>query len=409
MKESPPQDDLQSRWWSRLRLPWLVLHFLFVASLAVVYVRRDPWALAYVLPGHLERLHHDGTVALLEDDRGLFLWEVRKGRRLCDVRGPGTDYGEAPRLEMQNRFVLHDWGPHAVKRALRVCNMQTGEIFAVLGGRRFAAATLSPDGRWLLTIDRLSHEVRVLDARTGEERGRLPSVKVGCALFLPEATGVLVTGADEPWVGLWAPPDPSLLWSTQVAGAGPCYAATSPDGRRALVGVMNDGVFSVVDLGEGEVAYELDLRGRPSPRSEEQLPASGVFSSDGQRILGLRVDGFVCLFDAANGTVLCCAKAANDARGFALSTDGTRYAFLVDDDKDHMPTGLEIADPSSTSRGYDCLPTARSRRDRLPARWGGSSRTSAWSPATLSSAAAGPNGGGGTSIASRSGRRPCSG
>jgi len=323
---------------------WIALHFAFVASLAAVYVRREPWVLGCALPGYLERLNGDCTVALLADDRGLFLWDVRKGRRLRDVRGAGTDYGEARWLTIKERFVLHDWDSHTGKCSLRVCSLQTGEGFDVLGGRRFTATTLSPDGQRLLVIDKLSYEARLLDARTGDKKAALPSMKVRCAVFLPDQGRVFVTGAYGPWVGLWDPARPSLLWKTRVAGASPFYVATSPDGRRALVGVMDNGAFSVVDLREGKVAYELDLRGRPSARSEEQLPASGVFSSDGQRILALRVDGFLCLFDAVNGKLLFRTKASNSPRCYSRSVDRRRFALLVDDDRDYTPRGIVVAD-----------------------------------------------------------------
>jgi hypothetical protein len=120
-----------------------VLHFAFVASLAVVYVRREPWALHFGLEGSFmgNPFSPDGKYLVVsDDDEGLFIHDAARGDRISIIK----------------------WERPSVSDELAQVDplLETGPVdFFGMGG-------FSPDGRTLL-MERAGY-AELYDVRTGK-------------------------------------------------------------------------------------------------------------------------------------------------------------------------------------------------------------------------------------------------
>ena len=187
MGNDPPQDDAKRRWWSRLRMPWIVLHFLFVASLCVVYVRREPW--------------------------------IFEGRRpLPEV--PGGSFGRrfgGPRHRITSEELLHKLRTHDMKK------------------QGLDALDFSPDGSQALARDVHSDELVIYDLEARKEISRpMPTERVGAASYLPDGKGILLVDFCGGWIGGWDTPSHRLDYRLRIAGNTGMCLSVSPDGRLRL-------------------------------------------------------------------------------------------------------------------------------------------------------------------------------
>jgi hypothetical protein len=222
MSNSPPQDDAKTRRWSRLRLPWLALHFAFVASLAVVYVRREPWVLKY--GDAAERLDldinmfvrdrplsPDGRRVFVRGRQGVLVWDVARWKRVCALeKGP---YAGAFSPDGE-RYAGICYGG-----AVFVWDATTGARLCELRGHEgpITDFSFSPDARRVLSVSngkfRIRRSggdytygdgtVRIRDAKTGDQLHRLgqKDEPFSHAAFAPDGKRILTH--DEEHVFLW--------------------------------------------------------------------------------------------------------------------------------------------------------------------------------------------------------------
>jgi WD40 repeat protein len=222
MSNGPPQDDAKRRWWSRPRLPWIVLHFAFVASLAVVYVRRESWVLKYGDAAEQIRLvihmfirdrplSPDGRRVFVLGRQGVLVWDVARWKRVCVLeKGPHAG-AFSPDGE---RYAGICFGGAAF-----VWDATTGARLCELRGHEgpITDFSFSPDARRVLSVSdgklRIRRSVgdytygdgtvRIWDAKTGDQLHRLGQKDEPflTAAFAPDGECILTH--NEKHVFLW--------------------------------------------------------------------------------------------------------------------------------------------------------------------------------------------------------------
>ncbi len=147
---------------------------------------------------------------------------------------------------------------------------------------------LSPDGRLLVTSGR-THEIVVLDPKSGDIRQRVPLPAEPPNASAPEASSPNILKPDE---------------KGQVSYSGLTF---SPDGRRIYLSNVNGSikVFGVEPDGTVKGLVSFGLPAADAPRRKEEIPAGLAVSPDGSRLYAaLNLSNRLAELDAADGKVL---------------------------------------------------------------------------------------------------------
>ena len=183
---------------------------------------------------------------------------------------------------------------------------------------------LSPDGRWLVTVNETSDSVSLI--RTGDQQvvdemtcGRHPADIEIC----PDGQTVVVSGAWSGDVTILKIADERLQRVAVVnVGFEPCGLVLTPDGDRAFVGLVATGQVAEIDLRSHTVLRRIDVG---------KWPRYLTLSPDGTRLaVGCGGDGSVHVLDADTGEALYDEPLANGINPghMVSSTDGT-YAYFT--------------------------------------------------------------------------------
>lgn len=314
MSNDPPQDEAKRpstrsgrpeftegrRWWSRLRLPWLVLHFAFVASLAVVYVRREPWGLDCVLKGHAG---------------------LTRGPDVC-----AADFSPCGALIVTG----------GRDGTARIWDAHTGRQLHVLPGHEgpVELAWFTPEGRQAVTLSfgRAGATWRTWDVQTGELIWALPWV----GHLSPDGTRILVSPSDED-----GPKDVKWTLKAPLAdeklAAFTAYAAEFTLDGHLIVSASQDGMIRVRDARTGGLQ-------RKFPCGTGSLEIQGVFA-DGKRLVTSSKRFLFRIWDLETGELVAARQASKGRH--ELLCDSHDSAPIVTEDKTH---GVILWDVSSGAR-----------------------------------------------------------
>jgi WD40 repeat protein len=247
----------------------------------------------------------DGTVKLCDAATGRELLVLGKGQDLGPVRSAGFSAdGRSVITAAETYLTALGDGRTGNASPVHLWDARTGKDRLALPGHETGAsvATLSPDGRRLLTISE------------GHKRW-----KTGFA------TG---SRSDSRWAGvvrLWDPATNRLVATLPGKGSSECVPMFSHDGRRLLVAFDNPTASRLFDAATGK-----ELRAF-SPAEQRWGRMVAVLSPDGQRVLTWTAgDNQTYTWDAQTGRLLARPQLLEAAVAFAcFSPDSRRFAALA--------------------------------------------------------------------------------
>jgi WD40 repeat protein len=199
------------------------------------------------------------------------------------------------------------------------------ETLSLKGPEWPSRVAFSPDGRRMVSNGTWTGEVKVWDALTGKEQLSLNelwdggSFKGGYAAIDASTVGLL---------GFPSGQGPLLAASALFPGRGShlgvAFSAFSSDGQR-LITVRDDGTVSVWDLTTAERKFSFKVRlGSNPPWRHYTAP---VFGSDGRHLVTGSTDGMVRVWDLATGQQLhFLGEHPGPITSVAFSPDGRRIA-----------------------------------------------------------------------------------
>lgn len=196
---------------------------------------------------------------------------------------------------------------------------------AVIGGASspISVATFSPDGRFVLTLDREAG-VRVWEVSSGTRVADFsnPGAKTLCARFATDSRSV-VTGHDDGSVRLWTIAGQSLVKTLRGHSGAVLDAAFSANGK-LVTSVGAEGTARVWQT-EGNGVAVRDV-------SEETGFLKAVLSEDGQILAAVGNDRRLRVWDTSNGAaVTTLSTRSSEVRDLVLSPQARYLAFATVD------------------------------------------------------------------------------
>lgn len=291
-----------------------------MAADRLLYTLRDPSTanVAYSPDG---RLLATGGTAGGKAQEDVVIWDAATGVQLHRLEGHTGDISFVAFSPDSTRVVTTAGVPDA--RTI-VWDSRSGEQLLVIDGDRPSnlnqGATFSPDGSRIAIGELrvgpsgawLGGFVRVVDATTGAEVGRVPAgdACAGPPTYTPDGRLIVVPGIERGTLGVL---DAGTLDVLLTLSQPTCSIAVSPDGTRVAAGLDE---LNVWDLRTGELLFS-----RPAPEGIIGLD----WSPDGRSIASGGQDGIARIWDAADGTErLTLAGHTGLVALVAFSPDGTR-------------------------------------------------------------------------------------
>jgi WD40 repeat protein len=190
------------------------------------------------------------------------------------------------------------------------------------------SVAFAPDGRSLITGDRLGHaqpgNLCWWDARTGEQRACLSGhgYYVSDVAFFPDGRKALsASQSSDCTLRVWDLEKKKEL--RRFAGTAPC--AVSPDGRR-VAGVLDEKwVIGVWDLKRKDDGAWRELRGHTAGLHLVH------FVPDGRTLISVAGDYRILCHDLESGDVVLHCKLAGRAEAAAMAADGRHLAVANSD------------------------------------------------------------------------------
>ena len=267
----------------------------------------------------------DGKRLLTVHGKVAFLWDLATGKELQRFEGH-REAVRAVTFSPDGKQVLtgggreRDMGSVSTDNSARLWDVATGKEIKRFEGHKSAvhAAQFSPDGRRILTVDRLS-TARVWDVATGQQ------------LFVYTGVGSLHPGA------AFSPDGRSILGRVGRSGAMVWDAKTGKERCRIHVdrekSSFNSAEFSpngefVVTASSDNTARTWDAKtGRQVGvfAGHTSYVRHATFSADGKRILTASSDGTVRLWDANTAREIRRFKNPGPVGAVLLSRDGKRF------------------------------------------------------------------------------------
>ena len=244
------------------------------------------------IPGNTAGLSPDGQTLYVTSDDNLLSLDLAGERGFLPViSGELLDHDSPAAVSPDGRTVAYHRA--VAPTSLRVRDIATGRLGPPVETRMepmsWSDVRWSPDSR-MLTSTSGSPEVGVWDAAAGRELARTELGDEGArpVLFTPDA-GALLVGTDRGRIHVLGLPDLEPLRAPIDVGVGPLgFLIAHPNGRD-VVAVGDDS--RMVDYRSGTVG------GRVGTTTD--VPTSGAFSPDGERLFVTLRAGGVGLLDAA--------------------------------------------------------------------------------------------------------------
>jgi WD40 repeat protein len=256
----------------------------------------------------------------------MHLADVKTGAELClfglgdcPVRfTPDGKTALAPSRQKPGTLALWDAG--AWKELSQLPS--PGGVAGGSGSWPAGSATFSPDGRTLVTFDRL--RLRLWETATGKERPEPPGHRAGVTFVAHGPGGDLVTAAADDTFRWWEPATGKEL-RTAEGRQGP--TALSPDGK-ALATAGPDGlVLRDAATGKEGRRWQAPAKGQRAVITEEAV----AFSPDGKTLAWGARDNLVRLLDPQAGKEARALEGHQTVRaGFVDAAGVTRLAFGPD-------------------------------------------------------------------------------
>ena len=187
-----------------------------------------------------------------------------------------------------------------------------------------ADLVLSPDGRWLATVNETANSVSLISTRDH----RIVD-EVSCGQhpvdieFCPDSQTLVVSSAWSGEVTILKITDSRLGYvATIKTGFQPCGLAVTPDGDRAFVGLVATAQVAEIDLHSHEVIYRMDVG---------NWPRYLTLSHDGSRLaVGCGGDGRIYVIDTSTRKVLYDELLANGINlGHMISSADDTYTYFT--------------------------------------------------------------------------------
>ena len=336
-------------------------------------------------------LSRDGRLALLTGgDKTLRLWDVETGKSRR-IRHEETGFG-AVAFSPDERRAAYVCGD-----TIRLCDLKTGDELMTLRGHagRIRALAFCEGGRRIVSGGIDDETVRTWNPETGEEVRRIKPGHVTDIAVFPDGRRALVSS----WwtIGVWDLETGQQL--RRISGVANEFGATvtvSPDGRRALFGLLHDnavrlwdletgepverleghtgGIFSVAFSSDGHHAasasYDKTVRVWALPRCrapgeepsmvevahflghEDRIDSPVAVSHDSRRILTGSMDKTLILWDRETArSIKRFTGHEGNVRAVAFSPDG-RHAISGGDDKVIRLWDLESGETIRQSKGH---------------------------------------------------------
>jgi WD40 repeat protein len=232
----------------------------------------------------------DGRYALSGSrDNTLKLWDVATGKELRTFKGHSGEVRSVS-FSPDSRYALSG----SRDKTLKLWDVETGrEVRTFPHPKMVYWSTLSPDGRYALSICFDSPNLYVWDVASGNEIRSLnkEGQALSTVLFSPDGRYALAAGYDKS-LKLWDMATGQEVRTFRKQSSFVSSLSFSPDGRYALLGSF-DGTMMLWDLNKDEESQIF------TGHSGQVSTVS--FSPDGRRALSGGLDGTIRLWDISTG------------------------------------------------------------------------------------------------------------
>jgi WD40 repeat protein/serine/threonine protein kinase len=265
----------------------------------------------------------DGTrLASGSWDKTVKVWDACTGRELLTIKGHSDAiFNLAFSPDGARLAIVGSGGGMGLWDApgeLKVCDARTGQELLSFKGNMVGNATFSPDGTRLAT--HMEFTTKVWEALTTPELLTLSGHTRGVTsvAFSPDGTR-LASGGEDMTVKVWDARIGQELLSLEGPTAGVGSIAFSPDGAR----LASCGMIDTAKVWDARTGRELlTLKGLTG------LMGTVVFSPDGASLVVSDEDGKQCAWDIQTGKRLAIAPASPAGRDQALSPDRHTLAWI---------------------------------------------------------------------------------